>query len=67
MKYRNGDKVRAVRGPRRSMNPEPRNVGQVGVVVGVSGELCGMKYYHVRFPWGEDYIDECNLEVQHDY
>ena len=67
MKYRNGDKVRAVLGPRNSMNPEPRNVGQVGVVVGVSVELCGMKYYHVRFPWGEDFIDECNLEVQHDY
>jgi hypothetical protein len=26
-----------------------------------------MPYYQVRFPWGEDYIDECNLEVQHDY
>lgn len=67
MTIQNEARVRAVRGPRKSMNPEARNVGQVGVVVGVAGELCGMKYYQVRFPWGEDYIDECNLEVQHDY
>lgn len=67
MKYRNGDKVRAVLGPRNSMNPDRRNVGQVGEVLGVGGVVASMPYYHVRFPWGEDYIDECNLEVQHDY
>lgn len=63
MAFNVGDKVLAVFGPRNTMNPDRRNVGQVGEVVCVAGNICGMPHYQVRFNWGDDYIDECNLEA----
>lgn len=58
-----GQQVRAVKGPRNTMNPEPRYVGRVGEVEHVGPPIDGDYFYRVRFGVDSDYIDHCNLEV----
>lgn len=58
-----GQQVRAVKGPRNTMNPEPRYVGRIGEVSVTMPPVDGMPYYEVTFDRDTDWIDHCNLEV----
>jgi len=63
-KYSVGQAVRAVRGKRDTMNPEPRYVGMVGTVALPMPAVAGEVYYKVSFGGGAvDFIDQCNLEA----
>lgn len=61
-KFQVGQSVKAVRGPRNTMNPEQYNVGRVGQIVKAMPPVDGEPYYAVQFGT-IDYIDQCNLEV----
>lgn len=61
--YEVGQQVRAVKGPRNTMNPVPMFVGQVGSIALVMPPVDGMPYYEVAFEYGTDWVDHCNLEV----
>ena len=65
--FAEGTLVKALRGTPRSMQPELGNVGKVGQVLSCH-TLGKDRYYQVKFPWGEDTIDEVNLiEVRYDH
>lgn len=57
-----GTRVRAVRGPKNTMNPERRFVGLIGQVSRQYPPIDGMPYYYVEFGERGDFIDHCNLE-----
>lgn len=62
--YSIGQRVRAVRGPKSTMNPEPRYVGRVGTIALTMPPIAGEPYYKVSFGGSAiDFIDQCNLEI----
>lgn len=63
-KYRMGDKVRGVKGPGGSMEPERRNLGREGFITGVC-ILRGAGCHHYTVLYSDtstDHIDETCLE-----
>lgn len=66
-KFALGQRVRAVRGPGKSLQPEPKHVGKIGTILTVNLHPGMETDYTVQFYWhGKpdlDLIDESCLEA----
>lgn len=58
-------RVRAVHGPGRALQPERKNIGRVGRVLQVHPVQSAEPHYIVAFGDDTDTIDESCLEIHH--